>query len=101
MRPEVAGAAKRVLLVYANYDLTFPKEYSLKVVEAFKRIGLNFELRVLPCGHYTTGETPFKFIDGWYMGSFVWRAFKALRDEKAALGDSVVECVEEEEVGAR
>jgi len=101
MRPEVAGADKRVLLVYANYDLTFPKEYSLKVVEAFKRIGLNFELGVLPCGHYTTGETPFKFIDGWYMGSFVWRAFKALRDEKTALGDSVVECAEEEEVGAR
>jgi dienelactone hydrolase len=101
MRPEVAGADKKVLLVYANYDLTFPKEYSLKVVEAFKRIGLNFELRVLPCGHYTTGETPFKFIDGWYMGSFVWRAFKALRDEKAALGDAVVECTEEEEVGAR
>jgi hypothetical protein len=101
MRPEVAGADKKVLLVYANYDLTFPKEYSLKVVEAFQRIGLNFELRVLPCGHYTTGETPFKFIDGWYMGSFVWRAFKALRDEKATLGDAVVECTEEEKVGAR
>jgi hypothetical protein len=101
MRPEVAGADKRVLLVYANYDLTFPKEYSLKVVEAFKRIGLNFELRVLPCGHYTTGETPFKFIDGWYIGSFIWRAFKALRDDKTALGDSVVECAEEEQVGAR
>jgi alpha/beta hydrolase family protein len=101
MRPEVAGADKRVLLVYANYDLTFPKEYSLKVVEAFQRIGLNFELRVLPCGHYTTGETPFKFIDGWYMGSFVWRAFKALREQKAALRDAVVECAEEEEVGAR
>jgi hypothetical protein len=38
---------------------------------------------VLPCGHYTTGETPYKFIDGWYMGSFVHRAFKALRKEKA------------------
>jgi hypothetical protein len=41
---------------------------------------------VLPCGHYTTGETPYKFIDGWYMGSFVYRAFKALREEKAAGG---------------
>ena len=84
MRPEVAGPEKKVLLVYANYDLTFPKEYSLKVVEAFRRIGLNFEKRVLPCGHYTTGETPYKFIDGWYMGSFVYRAFKALRREWAA-----------------
>ena len=84
MRPEVDGPAKRVLLVYADYDLTFPKEYSLQVVEAFKRVGLNFEARVLPCGHYTTGETPYKFIDGWYLGSFVHRAYKALRAEKAA-----------------
>jgi hypothetical protein len=84
VRPEVRGPQKKVLVVYANYDLTFPKEYSLQVVEAFRRIGLNFESRVLPCGHYTTGETPYKFIDGWYMGSFVYRAFKALREEKAA-----------------
>jgi len=38
----------------------------------------------LPCGHYTTGETPYKFLDGWYMGWFVYRAYKALREEKAA-----------------
>jgi hypothetical protein len=57
--------------------------YSLQVVEAFRRYGLNFERRVLPCGHYTTGETPYKFIDGWYMGRFVYRAFKALRAEKS------------------
>ena len=80
--PEAGGPGKRVLMVYADYDLTFPKEYSLKVVDAFRRVGLNFEARVLPCGHYTTGETPYKFIDGWYLGWFVYRAFKALRDEK-------------------
>jgi hypothetical protein len=84
MRAEVAGPEKRVLLVYAPYDLTFPVEYSRKVVKAFERIGLNFEKRVLPCGHYTTGESPYKFIDGWYMGSFVYRTFKALRREWAA-----------------
>jgi hypothetical protein len=39
---------------------------------------------MLPCGHYTTGETPYQYIDGWYLGSFVYRAFKALRKEKAA-----------------
>jgi hypothetical protein len=82
--PAAGGPGKKVLLIYANYDLTFPKEYSLQVVEAFRRYGLNFELRVLPCGHYTTGETPYKFIDGWYLGWFVYRAFKALREEKAA-----------------
>jgi hypothetical protein len=81
--PAAAGPDKKVLLVYADYDLTFPKEYSLQVVDAFRRYGVNFEPRVLPCGHYTTGETPYKFIDGWYMGSFVYRAFKALREQKA------------------
>jgi pimeloyl-ACP methyl ester carboxylesterase len=80
MRAEVDGPQKKVLLIYANYDLTFPLEYSLQVLEAFQRIGLNFEARVLPCGHYTTGETPYKYIDGWYMGWFVYRAYKALRE---------------------
>jgi hypothetical protein len=54
------------------------------VLDAFRRVGLNFEARVLPCGHYTTGETPYQYLDGWYLGRFVYRAFKALRDEKAA-----------------
>jgi len=80
---EAGGPAKQVLMVYADYDLTFPREYSLQVVEAFRRFGLNFETKVLPCGHYTTGETPYKFIDGWYLSWFVYRAFKALRKEKA------------------
>ena len=81
-----------MLVVYANYDLTFPREYSLQVVEAFRVSGLHHEIRVLPCGHYTTGETPYKFIDGWYMGWFVYRAYKALREENAAGLKSSLAC---------
>ena len=33
---EADGPAKKVLVVYADYDLTFPREYSLQVVEAFR-----------------------------------------------------------------
>jgi hypothetical protein len=101
--PEVDGQLKKVLLVYARYDLTFPFEYSLKVVEAFKRIGLNFTSKILPCGHYTTGETPYKYIDGWYLGSFVHRAFKELRAEKAAAEGTTLSSEEaaEQGVGAR
>jgi hypothetical protein len=43
---------------------------------------------VLPCGHYTTGETPYKFIDGWYLGSFVYRAFKELASRPLARSTS-------------
>ncbi len=60
--------AKQVLLIYAQYDLTFPLEYSLQVVKSFHKHGIDFERRVLPCGHYTTGETPFQYMDGWYLG---------------------------------
>jgi hypothetical protein len=77
------GKQKKVLVVYADYDLTFPREYSVQVVDAFERHGVNFETRVLPCGHYTTGETPYKYMDGWFLGSFVYRSFKQLREEKA------------------
>ena len=66
---------RRTLVVYAQYDLTFLPEYSLRVLEEFRRLGIAFESRVLPCGHYTTGETPYKYIDGWYLGSFVWKGF--------------------------
>jgi dienelactone hydrolase len=94
---EAGGPLKRILMIYANYDLTFPKEYSLQALEGFRSAGLNCEVRVLPCGHYTTGETPYKFIDGWYMGSFIYRAFKALRQEKAASGYPITVAAEEEE----
>jgi hypothetical protein len=100
---EANGPGKNVLVIYANYDLTFPREYSLQVVDAFRRSDLRYEVRVLPCGHYTTGETPYKFIDGWYMGSFVHRAFKALREEKAtgAGADAAQQSEPEEEAVSR
>jgi len=81
---EAGGPEKKVLIVYADYDLTFPRQYSIQVVDAFRTHGVNHEARVLPCGHYTTGETPYKYMDGWFLGSFVYRAFKQLRAEKAA-----------------
>ena len=80
--PAADGPSKNCLLVYADYDLTFPLQYSLQVVEAFQKQGIRFERRVLPCGHYTTGEFPFQYMDGWHLGWFVYRAFKALREEK-------------------
>ncbi len=76
-----AANPKRVLVVYATYDLTFREEFSLQVVENFRKAGLDFVSKVLPCGHYTTGEAPYKFIDGWYLGSFVYSAFKQLANK--------------------
>jgi dienelactone hydrolase len=74
-----AATPKRVLVVHATYDLTFPLHLSLEVLKNFDRCGIDYVSKVLPCGHYTTGETPYKYLDGWYLGSFVYQAFKALR----------------------
>jgi hypothetical protein len=75
-----AANPKRVLVVHATYDLTFIREFSLDVLKNFNRLNIDYVSKVLPCGHYTTGETPYKYIDGWYLGSFVYSAFKRLAD---------------------
>jgi len=74
-----AANRNRALVVHATYDLTFLREFSMDVLRNFDRYGVQYESRVLPCGHYTTGETPYKYLDGWYLGSFVYRAFRDLR----------------------
>jgi dienelactone hydrolase len=76
-----AAQPKKVLVVHAKYDLTFLEQYSLEVLRSFSELGIDFVSKVLPCGHYTTGETPYKFIDGWYLGSFVYSAFKGLAED--------------------
>jgi dienelactone hydrolase len=64
---------KQVLLVYARYDLTFPVTLSKMLVEEFRRRNVEHEAAVLPCGHYSTGITPFKWIDGLLLCRFLNR----------------------------
>lgn len=65
---------KRILLVYARYDLTFPVRLSRMLVDEFRRLNIAHDLHVLPCGHYSTGVTPFKWIDGITLCRFLNRA---------------------------
>jgi dienelactone hydrolase len=62
---------KRTLLVYAKYDLTFPVDLSRRLVDEFASRGLPHEVAVLPCGHYSSGTAPFKFIDGYVLTKFL------------------------------
>jgi dienelactone hydrolase len=67
---------RRSLIIYAKYDLTFLPEFSTQVVSQFENHNLDHKVVVLPCGHYTMGETPFKYIDGWHLASFLRTAFE-------------------------
>jgi len=67
---------RKSLIIYAKYDLTFLPELSRDAVEQFERYDLDHKIVVLPCGHYTTGETPYKYMDGWHLASFMRGAFE-------------------------
>lgn len=69
---------KKVLVMYAKYDLTFLPEFSRQVVEMFENSNIDYKAIAMPCGHYTLGETPYKYIAGWNLGAFIYRAFKSL-----------------------
>lgn len=84
VRQYAATRTRQTLVVHATYDLTFLRELSLDVLKNFDEHGVRYVSKVLPCGHYTTGETPYKYIDGWYLGSFVWRAYRELAGRVAA-----------------
>ena len=73
-----AAHRKKVLVVYAKYDLTFLRDLSEEVVRLFRKNEIDFKAVALPCGHYTVGEIPFKFFDGWHLGWFIYSAFKQL-----------------------
>jgi dienelactone hydrolase len=59
-----------VLLIYARYDLTFPVDLSQRLVAEFRRRRVPHELVVLPCGHYSIGKAPFKYLDGYALAKF-------------------------------
>ena len=91
MEKFAAGPERRALVVHATYDLTFLREFSIDVLNNLRAHKVDFVSRVLPCGHYTTGETPYKYLDAWFLGSFVHRAFKdlAFRHLKGRVGAEV------------
>ena len=64
---------KKILLVYARYDLTFPLTLSKMLVAEFRNRGVNPDVAVLPCGHYSTGVSPFKWMDGFILCRFLNR----------------------------
>lgn len=62
---------KRVLLVYARYDLSFPVRLSKQLVEEFRRRDIPHRVMALPCGHYSTGKPPFSWLDGYALVRFL------------------------------
>ena len=44
------------------------------LVDAFREHRIAHQLAVLPCGHYSTGKSPFKWMDGLTLSRFLNRS---------------------------
>ena len=66
---------RKSLMIYGRYDLTFLPEFSAQAAGEFLRRGLDTTIKALPCGHYSLGETPYKYIDAWHISRFLAKAF--------------------------
>ena len=67
---------RKSLVIYAKYDLTFLPEFSRRVVAEFANHRLDHKVVELPCGHYSMGEFPYNYLDGWQLASFLRSAFE-------------------------
>jgi dienelactone hydrolase len=57
--------------IAARHDLTFPADLSRDVIARVRALGLPVDVTWLPCGHYTSGERPWVYLDGWKIVSFL------------------------------
>ncbi len=71
--PRMCNRDMEFLLIWARYDSTFLPEFSLQVLDHFRRLKLKHEIFALPCAHYTTGKFPFNIMDGLAMCRFLRR----------------------------
>jgi hypothetical protein len=71
---KMEGRDMESLLIWARYDSSFLPVFSKQVLTLFEQHNLRHRVRSLPCGHYTIGQFPFKFLDGFSMCRFAARS---------------------------
>lgn len=79
---------KRSLMIYTRYDQTFLPEFSEIIAAEFKRRKTDTKVVCLPCGHYTLGETPYKYMDAYTICRFVAKSLKPPTEGRAVARES-------------
>ena len=57
--------------IYTLYDLSFPVDLSRDVMKSLRRHHIKHSEVAVPCGHYTLGEKPWVYYDGFKIVSFL------------------------------
>ena len=63
--------------IYTKYDLSFPLNLSLDTMAALREHNIEHSEVAIPCGHYTLGEKPWVYIDGFKIVSFLRKKLRA------------------------
>ena len=63
--------ARPMRFIAARHDLTFPADLSRDVIARVNSLDVPLDVAWLPCGHYTSGERPWVYLDGWKIVSFI------------------------------
>ena len=59
--------------IYTLYDLTFPLDLSRETLKLIRDHKIKHSEVVIPCGHYTLGEKPWVYLDGYKIISYLRR----------------------------
>jgi hypothetical protein len=62
--------------IYTLYDLSFPVELSRETMRALRRHKIKHSKAAIPCGHYTLGEKPWVYLDGYKIIKFLHKHLK-------------------------
>ncbi len=62
--------------IYTLYDLSFPVELSRDVMRELRRRKIPHSKAAIPCGHYTLGEKPWVYLDGYKIISYLRKHLK-------------------------
>jgi hypothetical protein len=71
---KLRGSGKKCLAIIGRNDPTFSPEYSEDFLNAMRDQGFEYDVLRMPCGHYSLGEAPFKYIAGYRFGTFLFQA---------------------------
>ena len=71
---KLKGAGKKILAISGRYDPTFWPQFTDSFLSTMRRHNVALETVSLPCGLYSLGIAPFKFIAGYRFGTFLERA---------------------------
>jgi hypothetical protein len=70
--PRLRGTGQKALMITGKYDPTFWPDLSMDALAALKRENIPHDALILPCGHYSLAEPPFKWAVGWRFGTFLF-----------------------------